>query len=157
PGHLEDRLSALDGDGIRLLGVSRHTNKLKPGHLHGNHFNIFIRDPAPESAERLTPLMARIKEHGLPNYYGPQRFGKDGETARLGFSLLVAPHAEMPAGKKRQQRINPFLRKLAFSAAQSTLFNLYLARRARDGLLRRILAGDVMAKQPFGGLFRVEN
>src|SRR5262249_23619912 len=48
---------------------------------------------------------------------------------------------------------NPFLRKLALSAAQSALFNAYLARRLADGLMRTVLAGDVMCKWPFGGMF----
>src|SRR5206468_7118012 len=45
------------------------------------------------------------------------------------------------------------LRRLVLSAAQSALFNHYLGGRLQDGLLRRVLAGDVMAKWPFGGLF----
>src|SRR5262249_8543529 len=45
------------------------------------------------------------------------------------------------------------LRKLALSAAQSLLFNDYLARRLADGLLRTVLAGDVLAKWPAGGMF----
>src|SRR5205814_6325698 len=36
PGTVEARLPQLDGDGITVLRVSRHTNKLRPGHLHGN-------------------------------------------------------------------------------------------------------------------------
>jgi tRNA pseudouridine13 synthase len=48
---------------------------------------------------------------------------------------------------------SPFLRKLALSAAQSALFNHCLARRMADGLFRRVLPGDVMAKWPFGGMF----
>jgi tRNA pseudouridine13 synthase len=52
---------------------------------------------------------------------------------------------------------NPFLRKLALSAAQSLLFNAYLARRLGDGLLRTVLAGDVMAKWPAGGMFTAED
>src|SRR5205085_5391971 len=49
------------------------------------------------------------------------------------------------------------LRKLALSAAQSGLFNHYLSQRLTDGLLRRVLPGDVMAKWPFGGLFVAED
>jgi tRNA pseudouridine13 synthase len=48
---------------------------------------------------------------------------------------------------------NPFLRRLALSAAQSVLFNDYLGRRLTDGLLRTVLTGDVMAKWPAGGMF----
>jgi tRNA pseudouridine13 synthase len=48
---------------------------------------------------------------------------------------------------------NPFLKKLALSAAQSELFNEYLARRMMDGLMRTVLPGDVLAKWPAGGMF----
>ncbi len=52
---------------------------------------------------------------------------------------------------------SPFLRKLALSAAQSALFNHCLAWRMADGLVRRVLPGDVMARWPFGGLFVAED
>jgi tRNA pseudouridine13 synthase len=148
PAVAEGRLAQLEGDGIRLLSVSRHQNKLKPGHLHGNRFRILVRGVVPEAAERLPPLLERLRRDGLPNFYGPQRFGRDGDTGRLGFALL------------RQERApprNPFLRKLALSAGQSALFNHYLAGRLADGLLRRVLPGDVMAKWPFGGMFVAED
>jgi tRNA pseudouridine13 synthase len=144
PAACADRVAALDGDGIRVLSVSRHGNKLKPGHLHGNRFRVLIRDADPGAAGRLEPILNRLGAEGLPNFYGPQRFGRDGETARLGLAML--------AGTTRPPRA-PFLRKFALSAAQSVLFNHYLARRLADGLMRRVLPGDVMAKWPFGGLF----
>jgi tRNA pseudouridine13 synthase len=148
PATAEANLGKLDGDGIRLLRVGRHGNKLRPGHLRGNRFGVLIRgaDPAQEAA--LTACLERIRAEGLPNYYGPQRFGKDGETADLGWRLLKGE-----AGKVRQS----FLRKLALSAAQSLLFNAYLAQRLADGLMRRVLAGDVMAKWPAGGMFTVDD
>src|SRR5438128_9845273 len=40
PVSAEGQLPQLEGDGIRVLSVSKHTNKLKPGHLHGNRFRI---------------------------------------------------------------------------------------------------------------------
>ncbi len=144
PAAAEARLAGLDGDGLRLLQTSRHTNKLRPGHLRGNRFRVLVRDVPPDAAERAAPILARVREQGLPNFYGPQRFGRDGETARLGMELL--------RGERRGVR-SPFLRKLALSAAQSLLFNDALARRLTDGLLRRVLAGDVMGKWPAGGLF----
>ncbi len=148
PAACADRLAALDGDGVRVLRVSRHGNKLKPGHLHGNRFRILVRDADPAAPQRLGPILARLREEGLPNYYGPQRFGRDGETVRRGLAML--------GGSSRPPR-SPFLRKLALSAAQSALFNHYLARRLADGLMRRVLLGDVMAKWPFGGLFVAED
>jgi tRNA pseudouridine13 synthase len=144
PATVEANLSSLDGDGLRVLSVHRHSNKLKPGHLHGNRFRILVRDVEPSAAERLPPIVDRLRQLGLPNFYGPQRFGRAGETAHMGLALLH--------GEKVRSR-NPFLRKLALSAGQSVLFNAYLARRLSDGLLRTVLAGDVMAKWPFGGMF----
>jgi tRNA pseudouridine13 synthase len=144
----EPHLARLEGDGIRVLSVSRHANKLKPGHLHGNKFRVLVRGVAAEAGQRLPALLERLRRDGLPNFYGPQRFGRGGETGRLGFALL------------RQEKApprNPFLLKLALSAAQSGLFNHYLACRMTDGLLRRVLAGDVMAKWPFGGMFVAED
>jgi tRNA pseudouridine13 synthase len=149
PVAAEPRLSQLEGDGIRVLSVSRHGNKLKPGHLHGNRFRVLVRDVIAEAEQRLPALLERLRGDALPNFYGPQRFGRDGETGRLGFALLRQEKGSVPR--------NPFLRKLALSAAQSALFNHYLARRLTDGLLRRVLPGDVMAKWPFGGMFVAED
>jgi tRNA pseudouridine13 synthase len=153
PAGAEERLAQLDGDGLRLLRVGRHTNKLRPGHLHGNRFRILIRDTHPDAAALLGPIVECLRTHGLPNFYGPQRFGREGETVLLGLALLRGePPPTSPTGRKPNLR-SPFLRKLALSAAQSALFNHYLGRRLTDGLLRIVLAGDVMAKWPFGGMF----
>jgi len=142
PKECEPNVGKLDGDGVRVLRTGRHTNKLKPGHLRGNRFRILIRGAnanAPVDA-----ILDRIRSQGLPNFYGPQRFGRDGSTLELGFQCLAG---------KAPRRIRPFLFRFALSAVQSLLFNDYLARRLRDGLYRTVLAGDVMAKWPAGGLF----
>jgi tRNA pseudouridine13 synthase len=157
PGNIEDRLGQLEGDGIRVLKVSRHGNKLRPGHLHGNRFNILARDPQPGSNEILQPLADRLRTHGLPNFYGAQRFGHDGETFHQGLALLRGEKPPISATGRIPNLRSPFLRKLALSAVQSGLFNHYLAERMNAGLLRRVLPGDVMAKVPFGGMFVAED
>jgi|SRR5262245_7420594 len=146
PAACEPALAQLDGDGIRVLRVSRHSNKLRPGHLKGNRFRILIRDVSPSI--EIAPILDQIRALGLPNFYGPQRFGRDGETARLGMALLKGEPAKVRT---------PFLKKLALSAAQSLLFNDYLARRMADGYFRTVLPGDVMAKWPAGGMFTAED
>ena len=150
PECAEAHLGKLEGDGIRVLRVSRHSNKLRAGHLHGNRFNILIRATVADAAEKLPPLMEAIGRHGFANFYGPQRFGKNGETAALGMALL---HGERPPGG----RPSPFLRKLGVSAAQSLLFNHWLEKRLENGLFEQVLLGDVMTKLPFGGLFVVQD
>src|SRR5262245_57081447 len=139
PARVADRLPALDGDGIRVLKVNRHGNKLRPGHLRGNRVRILIRDVAPGADERLEPLVQRLREDGVVNFYGPQRFGKDGETVKHGMALLRGEPPPAEVDGRRPNLRNPFLRKFALSAAQSALFNHYLARRLVDGCLRKVL------------------
>jgi tRNA pseudouridine13 synthase len=152
PATAAERISQVEGEGIRVLQVSRHSNKLRPGHLRGNRFRVLIRD-ADQADQRLRPLLGRLREQGLPNCYGPQRFGNDGETATIGLALLRGQSPPPLTSGQKVNLKNPFLRKLALSAAQSALFNYYLGQRLKDGLLRRVLPGDVMAKYPFGGMF----
>jgi tRNA pseudouridine13 synthase len=142
PKECEPNVPKLDGGGIRVLKTGRHTNKLKPGHLRGNRFRILIRD-ADRGAD-VSAILDRIRAQGMPNFYGPQRFGRGGGTVELGLQCLAG---------KAPRRIRPFLFRFALSAVQSLLFNDYLARRMRDGLFRTVLQGDVMTKWPLGGMF----
>jgi len=84
----------------------------------------------------------------MVNYYGPQRFGRDGSTLDLGFRCLAG---------KQSKRIRPFQYKFALSAVQSLLFNDYLALRLVDGLSREVIPGDVLMKWPGGGIFIAED
>jgi tRNA pseudouridine13 synthase len=153
PARVEDRLGHLDGEDVRVLKVSRHGNKLRPGHLRGNRFRVLVRDVEAGAAERLEPILERLRRDGLANFYGVQRFGRDGETVQLGLALLRGEPALPSTEGPRHNLRNPFLRKLALSAAQSALFNRYLGRRLADGVMRRVLTGDVMCKWPLGGMF----
>jgi tRNA pseudouridine13 synthase len=142
PRECEARAKQIDGDGIRLLKTGFHTNKLKPGHLRGNRFRILIRDA--DRTGNADAILDRIRTQGLPNFYGPQRFGRDGSTIELGLKCLAG---------QAPKRIRPFVFRFALSAVQSLLFNDYLARRVRDGFFRTVLEGDAMAKWPAGGMF----
>src|SRR5262249_21854974 len=87
PSACESRLSAVDDDEVRVLRASRHGNKLKPGHLRGNRFRVLVRG-AEDAAARLPPLLDAVRRAGMPNFYGPQRFGRDGETFAAGMDLF---------------------------------------------------------------------
>jgi tRNA pseudouridine13 synthase len=154
PAAAVERLSQLDGDGIHLLKINRHSNKLRPGHLHGNRFRILIRQHRLDCQPDLNALVNCLRQNGLPNFYGAQRFGNQGETLQLGLALLSRDNSSK-AGLRSAG--NPFVRKLALSSVQSALFNAYLGRRLRDGLFRQVIAGDVMSKLPWGGLFVVSD
>ncbi len=126
----------------------RHTNKLKTGHLRGNRFRIVVRNPEPGDAAARAEAIARyLRRVGVPNYYGPQRFGRYGDNAERGRALLL--------GTLRVR--DRWLRRFLLSAYQSALFNLYLAERVRRGGFFRLLQGDIAKKADTGGLFLVED
>ena len=150
PSAVADRVDAINSSHIQVLSARRHSQKLRTGHLRGNRFRILVRDVPPDAAQRAEPIREMLRRSGLPNFYGAQRFGRDNETATIGMSLLRGDRTPLPGHWSRKR----FLKKLALSAAQSVLFNRYLARRMADGLLQTVLDGDVMFKRT-GGIFYV--
>jgi tRNA pseudouridine13 synthase len=155
PASCEPRLAGIDSARVRLLAARRHGNKLRTGHLCGNRFAIRIREPAAGALERARAVVAALHRGGVPNYFGPQRFGRDGETGAIGMAVLRGERHPALARVDRGRR--GFLRRLGLSAAQSLLFNECLARRLHDGLLHQILAGDVCQVCASRGPFVVED
>jgi tRNA pseudouridine13 synthase len=158
----------LNSDHVRVLEQGLHGNKLRTGHLQGNRFTIRIRDlswdqdsePTPLDPARLaeivtgwTPAIDQLRRYGFANYYGDQRFGRDGETLQLGYDLLTRTRTprDIPYARRK------FLLKLALSSVQSDLFNQALARRIAEGLIETVLPGDVMEVTVSGGKFVVED
>ncbi len=86
-----DAIERLDLGRIDIVSVSRHTNKLKLGHLRGNRFAIRVRE-LPSDLEvavaRARAIMTVLSRRGVPNYFGPQRFGVRGDNAGIGRALL---------------------------------------------------------------------
>ena len=81
-------IQSLDLDRIRVLSIARHTNKIKLGHLTGNRFIIKIRGAADSPLPLARPIVALLAARGLPNYFGPQRFGTRGDNAAIGLAVL---------------------------------------------------------------------
>lgn len=133
-------------EGVRVLGVARHDNKLKPGHLLGNRFRITLGGLDPAGVEAVRAGLEDAARAGVPNAYGPQRYGRDGDNPERALAWL--------AGKERGPRDKRDQRFL-FSALQSHLFDRVLAARVADGTYRTLLGGDLAKKHDTGGLFPV--
>ncbi|WP_437604146.1 tRNA pseudouridine(13) synthase TruD [Sorangium sp. So ce590] len=132
--------------GIEILAVARHDNKLKPGHLLGNRFRIALRGIAPAALPLAERRLAEIGRAGIPNAFGPQRFGRNGDNPERALAWLAG--RERGPRDRREQR-------LLFSALQSRWFNEVLARREADGTWSTVLPGDLAKKRDTGGLFLV--
>jgi len=78
----------LETSWLQILDVTRHRNKIRTGHLAGNRFQIKIRKVEAESLSVAEEVMRRISRDGLPNFYGPQRFGMHGVGCEIGGALL---------------------------------------------------------------------
>jgi tRNA pseudouridine13 synthase len=82
------RVEALDIPGIKILWVNRHRNKLKIGHLAGNRFTLKVRGVSREAQPVAEAVLDELRQRGVPNYFGEQRFGVRGNTHLLGWTLL---------------------------------------------------------------------
>ena len=130
--------------GIEVLQARRHTNKLRRGHLVGNRFDVLIEGAREEGVAAARAIAREIASSGFPNFYGPQRFGRDAKNAERGRALLASPR-------------NDARSRLMLSALQSHLFNAWLAERLRIGWFDRLWKGDVAKRVDNGALFDVED
>ncbi|MGH8236764.1 MAG: tRNA pseudouridine(13) synthase TruD [Steroidobacteraceae bacterium] len=130
------------GEGFEVLAAARHRRKLKRGALKGNDFTITLRafsgDPA--ALEQRLHAIATI---GVPNYFGPQRFGRDGGNLRT----ALAWFADGVAPADRWQR------GFALSAARAAIFNSVIARRVSGGTWNRLLPGETVNLDGSGSVF----
>ena len=143
----KDRLARLGSEGIKILQEQVHSNKLRTGHLLGNRFSILIRQPGPDAKARAEAIIQRLQIHGLPNFYGPQRFGAGGANPEKGLALLLGQYRVRSVRKG----------KLLMSAYSSLLFNLTLKERMERNLFTRLLSGDIAKKHDTGGIFTVSD
>lgn len=133
---------------FQVLWAQQHHGKLKLGHLLGNRFQITVTDlavPVAEARQRAQAIAAVVVQRGLPNFFGPQRFGINGSNIARGRAALLG------AGPR-----DKWLRRLLISAYQSHLFNTYLQRRLALDLFDRLVVGDVAKKTDTGGMFDVK-
>ncbi len=136
---------AFNSPSWNILRVERHRQKLRRGDHQSNDFKIRIRfnnttiDKTP-----IETLITTASEQGVPNYFGPQRFGRNGANLDLAQEWFVN-------GKKIKNRRE---RGLVLSAARSYLFNELLSQRVQKGVWRCPVEGDVLIDQlPSGPLW----
>lgn len=154
PARYEARLEGLAGlEGVRVLERALHPHKLKVGHLRGNRFRILIR-PLADAHQASFPvrpaaeaILRELERQGVPNYYGPQRFGIGGLNPLKGYELVKQGKVHAPS----------WLKKFLVSSLQSLLFNDWLALRLQMGLFGQVIEGDVAKKHDTGGEFVVQD
>lgn len=132
PGTSEPNWHGLTTSTIIVRECVRHHRKLKKGALRGNRFEITVRE-LDATPDRLTEHLRQIARLGVPNYFGPQRFGRDGQN-------LIQAESLFRGERKTNDR---HLDGIYLSAARSHIFNQILAYRVDHHSWNRAIPGDV--------------
>lgn len=172
----EEKLKTFSHGNIKILAITKHNNKIKVGHLKGNKFFIRLKRVTPIDARKIESVLGTISTFGIPNYFGFQRFGIDGENYKKGKDIID--------GKLNEKRRN--LKQMYINSYQSYLFNTWLSKRIEISKLVnafkpkeifekldlpleivkqmkkqnhpfKLLPGDLMSHYPFGKIFHVED
>lgn len=137
-------VSGADIEGVKILDSRQHTRKLKRGTLEGNRFELVIRRFEGDVEETVFRL-DQVQATGVPNYFGPQRFGRNGQNVDRAYKLLGS-NTRLPRNK----------RSIYLSAIRSFLFNEVLAERVRQGSWNRITDGELAMLDGTHSIFAVE-
>jgi len=133
-------------DGLEILVLARHHRKLRRGALRGNRFVLRLRGltaPLPALSRRLVAIAHR----GVPNYFGYQRFGRDGDNVQRALAWFRGDYRPRDHHE----------RGILLSAVRSRVFNEVLAARVRDASWETPVAGDRMMLDGRRSLFSGED
>jgi len=176
PLKYRDTLENFSHEKIKIIEMTQHNNKIRIGHLKGNRFRIRLKKVLGIQRDKLDSMLKWIKSNGVPNYFGEQRFGTDGNNWIDGKKLIDG------SLKIRDRKTKEFL----ISSYQSYLFNNWLSKRVEISLLLenfnedeverhlgldagrlkgtksqdmffKLLDGDLMMHYPYGRVFHIED
>ncbi|MFA7084542.1 MAG: tRNA pseudouridine(13) synthase TruD [Arcobacteraceae bacterium] len=176
PRSCEERLAKFHHDNIKILETTYHNNKIRIGHLKGNSFFIRLKRVNRVDARIIEGILGQMVTFGIPNYFGFQRFGIDGDNYKKG-ELITQGKLHERSRKLKQMYVNAY---------QSHLFNMWLSKRIEISKLIaafepkeiyeklelpldivkqmkkqahpfKLLPGDLMSHYPFGKIFHVED
>jgi len=145
PGKAEPDWRQLESPSLNILEIRRNSRKLRKGAAIGNRFEITVRELKVD-ASLLERRLKQVTEQGVPNYFGTQRFGREGQN--------VAKASALFAGTL--ERVDVHRRSLYLSAARSYLFNLILASRVAQNIWDRAISGDVFMFPDSRSFFKPE-
>lgn len=144
PGGRHPDPAGLSVPGVELLEHSLHDRKLKRGALRGNRFRLRV-SALEADADLLDARLQAVVRRGVPNAFGPQRFGRDQGNLRIA--------AHWFAGGPEPRRAE---RGFALSAARALIFNAVLAERIASDDWERAAAGDAVGLDGRGSWFIAE-
>lgn len=176
PKTFEEKIRNFDHPQIKFLKIEYHNNKVRVGHLKGNRFFIRLKRVLERDHMKLQNILDLIEKYGMPNYFGVQRFGIDGDNYLKGKQICDGT----------LKVANSKLSQMYLNAYQSISFNEWLSKRIELSKLIeafepkeitdrvgidvatlkelkaqkhpfKVLEGDVMEHYPYGKIFHAED
>lgn len=150
---------------IKIITQYWHNKKLNRGTHNANQFIITLRDlkfandlTLANNQSLVEQHLATISNSGVPNYFGPQRFGFGGNNIMEALNLFARPLPNNPSSKKKSKRKGAPREQnsMELSAARSLIFNKILATRVEDGSWNMGLDGEVFNLNGSGSIFASE-
>lgn len=135
-------------EGVRVIAQLKHSKKLRAGTHFANRFVIRLRNIQGD-VEELKSRLNLIQKGGVPNYYGPQRFGINGNNLHNGRDFVLQ-------GRKSQRKLSKS-QSFWLSAIRSWCFNQALDAQVENGMWARLCDQDIAQFQTTGEQFRVND
>ena len=154
-----------DNESVQILAQHWHNKKLNRGAHRANQFVITLRDIqfvddliVADKKQLVEQHLRHISQQGVPNYFGPQRFGHSGNNIQEVLRLFAQPVQNQSSmyKKSKRKRAPREQHTMALSAARSLIFNEILALRVRDGSWNTGLTGEVFNLDGSGSIFTSE-
>jgi len=137
-------VTAFESEHLHIVSVIRNAKKLKRGAIKLNNFEITLRDIQGDFSV-IEERIKLIKEHGVPNYFGMQRFGRN-ENNLSNVTKLFAGKIKCSRNKK----------SIYLSAARSFLFNEVLSQRIKEQTWNKFIDGDVAVLNESRSFFNID-
>jgi len=128
----------LNAPGLEVLEFGQHNKKLRRSTHSANRFKVTLRgDVFQGKQDALTELENRlqiVKRNGVPNYFGPQRFGRNLSNI-INAQKFLCQNAKLPRKLNDKQA-------LWVSASRAWLFNQVLSHRIKDNSWNKLDVGE---------------
>ncbi len=133
--HLNFVLFEVAHPGVEILEMTRHHKKLRPGDLLGNSFQLIATEVT--DMDDVLARLEKVKVTGVPNYFGAQRFGHEGNNVTEARRW----------GRENVRTRDNTKRSFYLSAARSWIFNHIISQRITEGYFSLPVDGDILLDQ----------
>lgn len=146
PGKDAPDWNPIESASIRVIEFGLNHRKLRRGALASNSFDIVVRNLASTDRQQIDNRLVTISQLGVPNYFGPQRFGFLEQNIEKAEDLF--------RGKLKVK--DHYRRGLYLSAARSHVFNELLSDRVAQNNWNRAIPGDAFVLEGSRAFFKPE-